>query len=139
MLRRLRLQKRGATTVEFALVCPVFVLIIFGLIEFSRVSIVRHSVDNDAYEAARVGIIPGASESDVVAAAQSHLDAVGLTGATINVIPSPLTNVADEVTVEVTVPLSSNSWGIPRFVSGLELSSSSTLGTERYRGFAAAP
>lgn len=139
MQRQLCQTRRGATTVEFALVCPFFILIVFGLIEFSRVSIVRHSVDNAAYEAARVGIIPGANETDVAAAAQAHLDAVGLTGATINVIPTPLTEVADDVTVEVSVPLSSNSWGIPRFVSGLQLSSSSTLGTERYRGFSASP
>lgn len=135
----LRTKKRGATTVEFALVCPVFVLLIFGLIEFARVSIVRHAVDNAAYEATRVGIVPGATESEVVTAAQSHLDGVGLINATINVVPSPLTDVADEVTVEVSVPMASNSWGIPRFVSALQLSSSSTLGTERYRGFAASP
>jgi Flp pilus assembly protein TadG len=122
-------------TVEFALVCTLFFFIVFGLIEFSRISIVRHAIDNAAYEGARVGIIPGANESEVAAAAQAHLDAVRLTGATINVTPSPLTESADDVTVEVIVPVAANSWGVSNFGLGLNLRASATLGTERYRGF----
>ena len=98
-----RRMKRGAMTVEFALVCPIFVLLVFGMIEFSRVSIIRHAVDNAAYEGARVGIIPGANVTDVATAAQRHLDAVGLSGATINVTPNPLNDLADDVTVQVIV------------------------------------
>ena len=123
-------------TVEFALVCPIFVLLVFGMIEFSRVSIIRHAVDNAAYEGARVGIIPGANVTDVATAAQRHLDAVGLSGATINVTPNPLNDLADDVTVQVIVPVGSNSWGVPEFTTGLNLNASATLGTERYRGFA---
>ena len=133
---RIRNNRTGAVTVEFALVCPVFLMLIFGLIEFSRISIIRHAVDNAAYEAARVGIIPGATATEVTSAVQASLDAVGLTATTILVTPFPLGDSADDVTVEVTVSVADNSWGVPHFAQGLNLTGSASLGTERYRGFA---
>ena len=49
----------GATTVEFAACLVILMMMLFGGFEFSRISIVRHSVDNAAYEAARHIIVPG--------------------------------------------------------------------------------
>ena len=46
--------RRGATTVEFAIVAPVFFLFLLASIEFSRLNIIRHTADNAAYEAARI-------------------------------------------------------------------------------------
>ncbi|MCA9215970.1 MAG: pilus assembly protein [Planctomycetales bacterium] len=127
-------KRRGAVTVEFALVSIVFFTFVFGMIEFSRLNILRHAADNASYEGARVGIVPGASVDDVKAAAQNQLDILRVNTSTVVVTPDPLTTAADSVTVTVTVPVAENSWLVPRFSDGLSMESSTTLGTERYRG-----
>lgn len=127
-------RRRGAVTVEFALVSVVFFTLVFGMVEFSRLSIIRHAADNAAYEGARTGIVPGATVADVEAAAQQMLDVVSVGTSTIVVTPNPLTNAADDVTVTVNVPVADNSWMVPKFSNGLTIQSSATLGTERYRG-----
>lgn len=53
MLQRLR-SDRGAAAVEFALVLPVLVLLVFGIIEFGRIFNVQNSVSAAALEGARV-------------------------------------------------------------------------------------
>jgi Flp pilus assembly protein TadG len=127
--------RRAAVTVEFALVCPIFLLIVLGTIEYSRINIIRHSVDNAAYEAARLGIVPGATVDEVTAKAQQLLAIVRIQSSTITVTPNPLNDDSDEVTVTIDVPVANNSWLIPQFGAGLVIRGTSTLRTERYRGF----
>jgi Flp pilus assembly protein TadG len=127
--------RRGAVTVEFSMVITLFFLITFGTVEFSRINIIRHAIDNAAYESARVGIVPGATVAEVEAVAQFHLNAVQLTAATVTVTPNPLTAASDTVTVQISVPVAPNSWVMPNFSSGMTLDASSTLSTERYQGF----
>ncbi len=38
--------RRGATLVEFALVVPILFLLFFAAVEFARVAMIRHTVDN---------------------------------------------------------------------------------------------
>ena len=128
-------KRRGAVTVEFALVVPLFFLFAFASIEFSRLNFVRHTVDNAAYEAARVGIVPGAHANTVRARANHYLDNIAkVTGSTIVVSPNPITSTTDEVTVSISVPLDQNAWVAPKFAVGKTITRSSTLRTERYRG-----
>ena len=58
-------RRTGAAMVEFAIVSPLLFLFFFGAMEFCRVAMIRHTADNAVYEATRVGIIPGASSTDV--------------------------------------------------------------------------
>ena len=123
-------QRRGAITVEFALICTAFFAIVLGTIEFSRISIIRHAVDNAAYEGARTGIVPGATASEVVAATQAHLNNVQLTSANITVTPSVITDSTPSVTVDIEIPVGANSWVVPNFGNGLQLTATSTMRTE---------
>ena len=64
--RRLTARKRtGATTVEFAITVPILFSLLFTAFEFSRMNVIRQTAVNAAYEGARRGIVPGASETDV--------------------------------------------------------------------------
>ncbi len=54
--RRLRLARRGAHIVEMALVLPILIMVVFGIIEFARANQIRQAVKQAAYEGARVGI-----------------------------------------------------------------------------------
>lgn len=49
--------QEGATAVEFAIILPVFLALIFGSIEFSLFLYNRHILTNACREAARVGIV----------------------------------------------------------------------------------
>ncbi|MBC7966521.1 MAG: pilus assembly protein, partial [Fuerstia sp.] len=45
--------RRGASMVEFSLVVPIFLMILFAGFEFSRICLVRNAAHNAAYQAAR--------------------------------------------------------------------------------------
>ena len=51
-------QRTGVTTVEFAIVLPLFILFLVLAFEFGRLNIIRHTADNAAYEAARHVMVP---------------------------------------------------------------------------------
>ncbi len=121
----------GAAAVEFALVATVLFLFVFASIEFARVSILRHVVDHASYEACRIVIVPGATTSEAQTRVNTLLSKYGVSGATISVSPNPILETTGAVTVQVSVPAASNRWGTAIFSSGVNLSSSTTLLTER--------
>ena len=57
--------RRGATTVEVAMILPVLFLFIFASFEFSRLNMLKHLAGAAAYEGAREGIVIGATADDV--------------------------------------------------------------------------
>jgi Flp pilus assembly protein TadG len=126
-------QRRGAVMVEFAIVAPVFFMILFAMFEFSRLNIIRHTADNAAYEAARLAIVPGATAADATAEANRILRVVGTRNATVNVTPAAITEDTQEVTVQIAVPMNDNALVTPRFTGAAVLRSSATLRTERVR------
>jgi Flp pilus assembly protein TadG len=50
---------RGATIVEFAMVLPVFVLLLFGIIEFGRYFFVQHTLQFATREGTRLALVGG--------------------------------------------------------------------------------
>jgi Flp pilus assembly protein TadG len=127
--RRLR---KGATVVEFAITVPILFLTLFAAIEFSRVNTIRHSVANAAYEGARCGIVPGATETDARGAATDIMTAVCVRDAVVTVNPSVITADTSEISVTIDVPLDQNGWVTPKFFAGGVLTGSCTLARERY-------
>ena len=66
--RRTAARDCGATLVEFALVCSLFLVMLFGVIEFGRALYTYHFVSHAAREAARWAAVNGTScGSDAVA------------------------------------------------------------------------
>jgi len=110
--------RRGAAAVEFAIAITILMLIVFTAIEFTRISMLKHSVEYASYRAARKGIIVGADTKDIRAAAQEHLDLLRVTNASISVNPSKITDDTQIVTVLIDVPVSGNSWVSPIYFSG---------------------
>ena len=74
-------RRTGQAVVEFALVLPVFLLLVFGTIEFGRAYLTLHLLTNASREGARVGSLPGNLEAAVTTAVTDFLTAAGLTGA----------------------------------------------------------
>ncbi|MFO7690443.1 MAG: TadE/TadG family type IV pilus assembly protein [Cryobacterium sp.] len=78
-LRRTAASERGAAAVEFALVLPALLLLVLGMIEFSRVYNVQISLSNAAREGARTMAIendPGEAKLAASLAAPSVVNPV---------------------------------------------------------------
>jgi Flp pilus assembly protein TadG len=132
------LRRRGASLVEFAVVAPVFFLIVMGLIEFGRAFMVKELLTEAARRGCRQGVIEGTSSSTIQSAAVNFLSNVGISGASasvyINGAAAGSTNVSampvyTEITVVVTVPVSDVAWTPSLFVTG-SLSGQYTLRRE---------
>lgn len=66
--------RRGVSSIEFALVAPVFFLVVFGLIENGRMLMLQHALTNAAREGCRTaGLASSVNASDVETAVRDHL------------------------------------------------------------------
>lgn len=122
--------RKGASTVEFALVVPLLLAFVFGAIEFSRANMIRNMCENAAMEGARAGIVPGATADDCIADALDLINVMGLTNATVTVDPPVFGATTEHVTVTVNVPLTENALPMSKFILGKSLAQSVTLPRE---------
>ncbi|HEX6685086.1 MAG TPA: TadE/TadG family type IV pilus assembly protein [Candidatus Limnocylindrales bacterium] len=72
---------RGAAAVEMALLLPLLLLLVFGIVDFGRMLHAQITVTEAAREGARAAVILNSR-----AAAQSRVDRV-MNGATVDVLP----------------------------------------------------
>lgn len=119
--------RRGAVTVEFALCASIFFMFIFGMLEISRYLYVQQSVQMSAYEAARAGVIPGATYADVQARGNELMAATGVDVFTMSITPPVINNLTENVSVTINCNFAANSWVPPFFVPDTEISSTITL------------
>ncbi len=61
--RRLRSRSRGQALAEFALVAPIFFLLLFGIIEGGRFILFYQALNNATREGARYAIVHGSNSS----------------------------------------------------------------------------
>ena len=129
--RKQRDRRSGVVTVEMALTMPLYFTLLFGAMEFARVNVVLHTMENSAYEGARRLIVPGSTAAQGEATALAGLTAVKINNPTVTVTPDPLTGIETEVTVTISVPLNGNAWVTPNIFKDITLTRSCTLSTER--------
>lgn len=72
---------RGAAAVEFALVMPFLLLILFGIIVYGMVFAQALSLSNSARQAARSGVVEGTTCDQIKTLAQDAADTIGMNGA----------------------------------------------------------
>jgi hypothetical protein len=129
LCRLCRIKRRGAASVEFAIVAPVFFIMVFGMIEFGRMIMVQQILTNASREGARLAVLDGSTTSAVQSSVTSYLTSARLGGATVTVVPDPTTaGYGAPVTVTVQIPFGQVSWlPTPIFVSGSMPLSASTV------------
>ena len=110
---------------------PILFLFFFASLEFSRVNMIRQTIENATYEGCRRGIVPGATADNCRTAAQNVLNTVSTQDADITVTPGVITPETTQVTVSISVPVNSNSWVMPLFFDGKTIANSMTLRRER--------
>lgn len=128
---RRRSNRSGVVAVESALIIPIIFLSVFAGIEFVRLNIIRHTIKNASYEAARAAIVPGAQEENAIEIANQILRVSGIRDATVTITPNQISEGTTFVSATINVPVNSNSWGLGIFLSGMNMSADTTLRTER--------
>lgn len=85
--RRSRSRSRGQSLVEFAVLMPIFAVILLGLLDFGRVIYAQNTVSEAAREASRVGSVGATATSSKYSAirdaAITRAPGVGLTTADV--------------------------------------------------------
>jgi Flp pilus assembly protein TadG len=109
---------------------PLVLFLFFGSIEFARVNMLRHTVAQAAYEGARRGMVPGATADEVRTVAQEILNSAFASSYTVTVTPATITRTTTQVTVDISLPLATNSWIVPDFFAGKTMTKSFTLQRE---------
>ena len=71
-------RKNGSATVEFALILPLFALMVYGMTEFGRAWFTMHVITNATREGARRAIIQGSSTTNVRSTINNYLSSSGL-------------------------------------------------------------
>lgn len=117
-LRRLFSDRRGNTTIHFALILPALLATIMGTIDMGRMLMAQNTLVHAANEAARYAMVRSAasdnaaSEQDIVAMIKGSM--VGLDGdqAAISVAWTPENQPGGRVTVNVDYPYSLTALGL---------------------------
>ena len=115
---RKRLQqtlRQGASTVEFAIVAPVFFLVVLSLIQFAGLLMSQNVLTAAAREGGRVASMPSTlSTNTVVAAAKDRALRGGIAPdlVTVNVNPTVLSDLdtGAELRISVSAPISEMGW-----------------------------
>jgi Flp pilus assembly protein TadG len=140
--RSRRRSRRGIAIVEFAIVLPIFLLAIIGIIEFGRAVMVQQMLVNAAREGARRAIIPGATNASVTTLVDNYLDTadaflehaagrqVSITDENGNAIDLATTASHTAVAVTVSVPYSEVGVGISSYFSAATLGATIQVRTE---------
>lgn len=119
-------RRPGAATVEFAIVAPLFIMLVFGMIEYGRMVMVQQLITSAGREGARMGVLEGVTVDQVTTTVTNYLEESSVNGATVTVSPSPLGSAryGEPVTVKVSVPFDSVSWlPSPMYLGGKTLKS----------------
>ncbi len=103
---RKRFFRRGTALVEMAIVLPILILLLLGIVEFANLMFVRHNLINAATQGARLGLLPGVDEDMILdrvdeILAQSGVDIEVDTDADIDFEPPSPPDVVGMTTITV--------------------------------------
>lgn len=137
-LRSMRLTqraRRGATAVEFALVVPIFLMLILGFMTLLTATFMESFVEDAAFRAARTLVVPGASVAEGTTIANEQLAIGGVGSAQVAIQPytgttatSGIEEATDRVVVNVTMTFDH---GMQSVLPPLQIQRSASMRTER--------
>lgn len=101
-----RTTRRGAAVVEMAVVSPLLLMMMLGMIEFGYVFMVQQIVTNGVRDACRLATLPGVTNADVKTRFDEAISATGL-AVTDDMFTITSATVGDPVvSVSVSIPYS---------------------------------
>lgn len=129
-------RRTGAAVVELAIVLPVFLMIVLGIVEFGRAMMVGQLLTNGARHGARQAIIEGSTNAEIQQEIEDLLTStLNIPASSLNVLievepapgnPDPADNLSvakpkDLVKVTVSVPFDQVAYVAGRFLNGTTL------------------
>ena len=145
-MKRLRLhdreRRRGAALVEMALVLPIFVSVVLGIVEFGRAMMVAQLLTNASREGARMGAMDATTNTEVIDSVKDFVSrSAGVNASHVSVSitvepaagnPNPSGQVAnartrDLVTVQVQVPFDRVSYVTGNWLNGRSLTAQTSM------------
>jgi Flp pilus assembly protein TadG len=99
--------RKGQSLVEFALVIPILLLLVIGIVEFGRAWMTRNILTGAAREAVRLAAVPAPAGGTAAATARATqiLTSSGITTANIAVVDPGAAFGAVSVTVDYNFPV----------------------------------
>ena len=112
-----RERRRGAEVLEAALVLPIVLLLVSGMVEFAYFFHLQHNLTSAAREGARAGVPFGAGNADVDTAIDKVMNSVGLKKGDfdVSVTPGDVLNASAGSDVTVTISAKWSKVGISLF------------------------
>lgn len=101
---RSKKRRWASATVEMAVVTPLLLTMLFGIIEYGWVFSVKQGLVTAAREGARTAALPGSTDEDIEQRVSEYLNPLGLT--TYTVALSRATPSDPTETVDITIPYS---------------------------------
>jgi Flp pilus assembly protein TadG len=120
--------------VEFAIVAPIFFMLIIGIIEIGRAMMVQQVLINASRVGARRAITLSSTEQAVIDAVTEYSNGVGIDGVIVAVAPNPGTAAAGQaITVDVEIDYDDVTWlPAPWFMGNKQLTASSVMRKEGF-------
>ena len=134
-----RKRSRGVAMLELAIVLPILIMLLLGIIEMGRVMMLNNVSTNAVREASRRAIRQGMTNAEVLSTVNGYLDAGGVsqTGRQVYIRNSAgasvdLTTIKSHqmVSVEVQLPYANNTWGFTSIMGAKTLVSKSKMRRE---------
>ncbi|QUH27009.1 TadE/TadG family type IV pilus assembly protein [Serpentinicella alkaliphila] len=107
MLIRLKKENRGQALVELALVLPILLLLVFGIVEFGRIFGTYLMVTHGAREGARAAAV-GTEDTEIISLVKNRTSALQLNDSkvVVNISPGQISRVrGNGITVKVEYPV----------------------------------
>lgn len=142
MSRSMRDGRRAIAAVELAVVMPVFLLLVIGVIEVGRAVMVQQILTNASREGARRAVLEQSTTTEVESIVRDYLARNSINGASASIEltdsgGATISNLAalsfgDPITVEVSISHNSVGW-LPSsfFMGNAIMSAASTMQAER--------
>jgi Flp pilus assembly protein TadG len=129
-IRRSQRKRRGAAAVELAVVSPLLVLFILGIIEMGQAISVRQALLDTARGACRLATLEGSTNEKVLAEISKAMAVAGISAFEPKISPTPLSSASkgQYVTVEISTDFSEISWlPLPKHFAGATLRGACSL------------
>ncbi|WP_066314429.1 TadE/TadG family type IV pilus assembly protein [Bacillus sp. FJAT-29814] len=96
--------EKGQSMVEFALILPLLILMLFGIIDFGRIFHAYLTIDHAGREAARAASI-GKDDTFIKQKAVDNGVSISLKGTNVAISPTGTKKSGDNVTITITYPI----------------------------------
>lgn len=127
-------RRTGAAAVEFAIVAPLFFMMVLGCIEIGRALMVQQVLVNASRVGAREAATLNGTSSSAKSAAETYASGASVPGTNATVSPDPANaGAGDLITVTLTVDFGAVSWSpTPWFLAGTTLEAQSVMRKEGF-------